>query len=127
MDAIFQRLNSLMAVNEALLNSIATKLQQIESVGGGSASIEDYAVDKNYVRNALVVDTNTETVYRVLTPYTSTTLAYDIEHGFLKLVGFESQVVMMDHNPTQNEIDTLPDDSLVAVYSATDAPFVPDL
>ena len=73
----------------------------------------------------LIVDPNTETVYRVLTAYTSVSVADDIEGGYLKLVGAESQVITFPHEPTQTEINNLPDDALVAVYSPTDTPYTP--
>ena len=63
---------------------------------------------------------DTETVYRVLEEYTSVTVEDDCSNGYLKLVGFESQIVTLNHEPTQKEINALPDDSLVAIYSTTE-------
>lgn len=115
----------------ALINTLATKLEQLE-VGkgggggeGGSATIEDYASGKTYKRNVLVVDTATETVYRVIDEYVSDTVERDCLNQHLKLVGFESQIITVGHDPTQSEIDTMPDNALVAVYSATDKPYIP--
>lgn len=128
MEPIFLRMYDIIHKQQLLLKEIADKLEQLELTGGGgSASIEDYMSNQDYVRNTLVVDTNTETVYRVLRDYTSITVEDDTEAGQLKLVGFESQVVTFSHNPTQTEIEALPDDSLVAVYSPTDTPYIPDL
>jgi hypothetical protein len=128
-DPIFERMATLINEQAQVIRSISEKIQQIESFGGGggggSASIEDYQTGKLYVRNVLVVDTTTETVYRVLSEYTSVTVDDDTANGYLKLVGFESQLVTFNHNPTQTEIDTLPDDSLVAVYSSADQPYIP--
>ena len=128
-DPIFERMATLINEQAQVIRSISEKIQQIESFGGGggggSASIEDYQTGKLYVRNVLVVDTTTETVYRVLSEYTSVTVDDDTANGYLKLVGFESQLVTFNHNPTQAEIDTLPDDSLVAVYSSADQPYIP--
>lgn len=127
MEPIFLRMYDIIHKQQLLIKEIADKLEQLELTGGGgSASIEDYMSDRDYARNTLVVDTNTETVYRVLRPYTSVTVEDDTEAGHLKLVGFESQVVTFSHNPTQAEIEALPDDSLVAVYSPTDTPYIPD-
>lgn len=126
----FERLNAVIKEQQKLIKLIADKLEQIESIGGGgggggSASIEDYQSNMNYKRNVLVVDTETETVYRVLDEYVSVTVEDDCAQGFLKLVGFESQIVNIGHNPTQAEINNIPDDALVTVYSSTDAPYIP--
>lgn len=127
MEPIFLRMYDIIHKQQLLIKEIADKLEQLElSGGGGSASIEDYMSNQDYIRNTLVVDTNTETVYRVLRDYTSITVEDDTTAGQLKLVGFESQVVTFSHNPTQTEIEALPDDSLVAVYSPTDTPYIPD-
>ena len=128
MDAIFERLLSVIDKQQELIDSISKKLQQIESIGGGGggASIEDFASGSSYKRNTLVVDPTTETVYRVIRDYTSTSVEDDASNGYLKLVGFESSIVSFNHNPTQSEIDVLPDDTLVAIYSSTDEPYIPD-
>lgn len=126
-DAIFERLLKVIQDQQRIIESITTKIQQLESIGGGSASIEDYVSGKTYQRNTLVVDTATETVYRAIEPYTSVDIDTDRANGNLKLVGFESQVVTFNHKPTQAEIDVLPDDTLVAIYSSTDTPYIPDL
>ena len=112
--------------------NIADKLQELEigqgGGGGGNASIADYESGKLYKRNTLLVDTATETVYRVLpTQYTSNNVEDDKEAGYLKLVGFESEIVTFDHNPSQAEIDALPDDCVVVIYSRTDVPYVPGM
>lgn len=126
---IFQKLLAIIRAQNTLLKNIATKLEQLEIGGGGSgnASITDYEPGKTYKRNTLVVDPATETVYRVLpSQYVSITVEDDKEHGDLKLVGFESDIVTFDHNPSQGEIEALPDDSVVVVYSPTDVPYIPD-
>ena len=127
MDAIFQRLLNVIKEQQAIIESITTKIQQLESIGGGSASIEDYVSGKTYKRNTLIVDHAMETVYRVVPPYTSVDIDTDHANSNIKLVGFESQVVTFNHKPTQAEIDVLPDDALVAIYSSTDVPYIPDL
>jgi hypothetical protein len=130
MDAIMQRLVDAIANQQTIINRLTSKIEQLEwshggGGGGGSASIEDYQSGQSYTRNMLIVDPNTETVYRVLTAYTSISVADDIESGYLKLVGAESQVITFPHEPSQTEINNLPDDALVAVYSPTDTPYTP--
>ena len=127
-EQMFQNLVNVIAEQQQKIASIATHLSQIESIGGGggSASIEDYESGKHYKRNVLLVDPNTETMYRVLTDYTSDTVANDVSQGLLKLVGFDSQIVTFNHKPTQAEINALPNDVIVAVYSSNDTPYQPD-
>jgi hypothetical protein len=131
MEEIFIRLNSIVKEQQQIIESLANKIEQLESIGGGSTSTEDYVAGKEYKRNVLVVDTNTETMYRVVTEpgetYTSVSIEEDRRNGYLKLVGFESQIVTFNHLPTQEEIDTLPEDTLVAIYSSTDDPYTPVL
>jgi hypothetical protein len=109
-----------------IVKILADDIEQLESIGGGgSASIEDYVSNKTYKRNTLLVDTNTETVYRVCceTEYTSVTVDDDRRAGNLKLVGFESAIVTLDHSPTQDEVNALPQDTLVAIYSTSTPPY----
>lgn len=132
---IFKTLLEAIALQNNLITEMATKLEQLEigkgngTAEGGSASIEDFVSGKKYKRNTLLVDKDTETVYRVCIQdneeYISDTVENDCGMGYLKLVGFESQVVTIGHNPTQAEIDAMPDNALVAVYSATDNPYMP--
>lgn len=125
-DKIFQDLLEQFQRQQQLLESIAEKIQEMDGIGGGgSATILDYESGKYYKRNTLLVDTDTEIVYRAITGYTSDTVANDCANGNLKLVGFESQVVTFDHNPTQQEVNVVPDDTLVAIYSRTDTPYNP--
>lgn len=129
MEDVFQNLLNTIQAQQALIAQIANHLDQITSIGGGgSASIEDYQSGVEYKRNTLVVYPNTETVYRVLIDYVSDTFENDMARvpAVLKIVGAESQVQTFSHNPSQAEIDNLNDDVLVAVYSSTDAPYVPD-
>lgn len=128
---VFEKLLTAIKAQHQLLKNIADKLEQLEVGGGGggsgNATISDYESGKRYKRNTLVVDPATETVYRVLpSQYTSTTVDDDKRNGYLKLVGFESDIVTFDHNPSQAEIDALPDDSVVVIYSPTDVPYIPD-
>ena len=117
MDKIFQDLVDIIQDNAVKMKLLADRIEQLESIGGGgSASIEDYASGKEYKRNVLIVDTTTETVYRVLSDYTSTTIEDDKKNGLIKLVGFESQLVSFNHDPSQTEINTLPMDTVVTIY-----------
>lgn len=130
-DSVFEQLESIIKTQSELIQSISEKLQQIESIGGGgsgggNATISDYESNKDYERNTLVVDVNTETVYRVLKAYKSKTVEQDCIDGNLKLVGFESQIVTFNGNPTQSQINVLPEDTLVAIYSAADTPYQPN-
>lgn len=128
MDDLFKRLVDAIKEQKDITARLASKIEQIESIGGGgggTASIEDYEAGKLYKRNMLVVDPNTETVYRALTEYVSVSVETDVANGYLKLVGYESQVITFSHEPTSQEISTLPDDALVAVYSPGDTPYTP--
>lgn len=129
MDKIFQDLVDIIQDNAVKMKLLADRIEQLESMGGsgGSASIEDYEAGKEYKRNVLIVDTTTETVYRVLSDYTSTTIEDDKKKGLIKLVGFESQLVSFNHDPSQTEINTLPMDTVVTIYSSTDDPYEPIL
>ena len=129
MDKIFQDLVDIIQDNAVKMKLLADSIEQLESIGGGggSASIEDYESGKEYKRNVLIVDTTTETVYRVLSDYTSTTIEDDKKNGLIKLVGFESQLVSFNHDPSQTEINTLPMDTVVTIYSSTDDPYEPIL
>lgn len=126
---VFTSLLTIIRNQNTLLKNIAEKLEQLEIGAGGSgnASIADYESGKTYKRNTLLVDPGSETVYRVLpSQYISVTVEDDKRNGDLKLVGFESEIVTFDHNPSQREINALPDDAFVVVYSPTDVPYVPD-
>jgi hypothetical protein len=120
---IITRLIDAVTANSNKLKEIADKLEQLEiGAGGGSASIEEYAEGKKYNRNTLVV--YNETVYRVLpTEYTSVDFDTDYRAGQLKLVGFESGIVTYGQEPTQEQVDALPEDTLVAIYNSTDDPY----
>lgn len=130
MEQIFADLLNAITAQQAIIDSISNKVDQLDwnhgGGGGGTASIEDYESGKEYKRNMLIVDPNTETVYRALTQYVSDTVENDCANGYLKLVGSEGQVLTFAHDPTSTEIETLPDDTLVAVYNPTDTPYVPE-
>ncbi len=46
--------------------------------------------------------------------------------GMIYMARDQKIPVTFNHNPTEEEIGALPDDSLVAVYSPTDTPYIPD-
>ena len=75
MEEIFQSLNDVITALARRVNSLANKVEQLEhgGGGGGNATVEDYESGKLYKRNTLLVDTATETMYRVScqTEYTS--------------------------------------------------------
>ena len=125
---IFTDLQEQIEANTLKLANITEKLKQLELGGGsGNASIEDYQSGKRYKRNALLV--YNETVYRVLTEYTSVDFNTDYNGDGnpgsfkLKLVGFESSIVTYGEEPTQEQVNNLPQDTLVAIYSPTDEPY----
>ena len=129
MDTIFQNLYNVITRQQQLINALASKLELLEiGTGGGSgnATISDYESNKLYARNTLVVDPETEVLYRVLSEYTSITVADDCENGKLKAVGFESQFITFNHNPTQAELNPIPDDTLVAIYETSANQYIPD-
>ena len=88
MERIFLLLNQGMSRLANIVKTLADDIVQLESIGGGggSASIEDYESNKTYKRNTLLVDADTETMYRVCceTEYTSVTVDDDRRAGNLK-------------------------------------------
>ena len=128
-DNIFDKLLEIETTREAQLKRIEDAIKELQLNGGGSASIEDYTPNTFYKRNTLIVDPDTETVYRTIPieGFTSTTFEQDRAEGRLKLVGYDSQFVTFNHQPTQAELDTLPEDVLVGIYSPQDDPYSPAL
>ena len=125
-DDIFERLSTIISEQRELIVALNAKLQELELGGGsGNASIADYESGQHYIRNALLVDTSTETVYRAIREYTSVSVETDCANGNLKLVGFESQIIAFNGDPTQAQLNVIPDDTLVAIYSAADTPYQP--
>ena len=157
-----------------IIQSISEKILLITpggGGGGGNATFVDYKSGENYHRNNVVVDTETETCYRVLIDYISDTVEHDCQFSYvmihteptnwdptqyyyydelndqyvagsegdpwqddfwykytpkLKLLAGEGQVIGMSHSPTSEEIQNMPDDAIVAVYSTTDPPYITD-
>lgn len=110
------------------LDRIEKALKKI-NIAGSATTIVDYVSGSFYRRNTLVVDTFTETVYRTTIPegFIATNIQEDMEHGRIKLVGYESQFVTFPKPPTQDQLDMLPEDVLVAIYSPQDDPYTPAL
>lgn len=127
MDTILETLVQTIRDQQQKLDTIAQKLQSLNigGGGGGNATISDYQSGKTYERNTLVVDTGTETVYRVLGHYVSIDVETDIQNGNLKLVGWENSIVAFADPPTQRQIEALPENTLVVVYSKSDDPYHP--
>lgn len=133
MDEIFQRLNEVIASLTNKVHALADKVEQLEygggGGGGGTASIEDYETGKLYKRNVLLVDSQTETVYRACcqTEYTSVSIEQDQINNNLKLVGYESQVIAFNHQPSEEELRNLPEDVVVVVYNSSSNRYNPIL
>lgn len=127
MDTIFDNLKTVILQQQQQIKLLADKLEQLElgGAGSGNATISDYESNKRYKRNALLVDTATDVLYRAVREFTSVTVEDDCNNGNLKLVGFESQIVTFNNDPTQAQLNVIPDDTLVAVYSASDTPYQP--
>ena len=103
-----------------IIASMKNHITAIESIGGGgNASFTDYVSNKDYERNNVVVDPDTETCYRVLEDYTSDTIEHDVQNLKLKLLAAEGQVISVAHAPSASEIANYPEDALIAVYSKT--------
>ena len=72
-DEVCNGLKEVIANQSQIIASIARKIQLVEIGGGnGNATFIDYPVEPtDLVRNNVVVDTATETCYRVLIDYTT--------------------------------------------------------
>lgn len=125
---IFEKLHSVIAEHSIRLQNIANKLDLLEiKTGSGGHGFVDYTHGETYKRNQAVVDTVTETAYRVIADeYVADTVQNDCANGYLKLLGFESQIVSYGHDPSQEEVNTIPDDAVVVVYSPDDTPYIPE-
>ena len=134
MEQIFRDFLTAFARNQSLLAELALKLQRLEigqgggGGGGGNATISDYESGVVYKHNALLNDTNNNNLYLVVSPtsYTSIDVDTDVRQGNLKLINgipFENLVVM-DHDPTREEVQNLDEGSVVVVFSPSDTPYV---
>lgn len=127
-DDIFNQLYQVIAEQAINVQNIADKLDQLEiKSGSGGNGFVDYVPGTVYKRNQAVIDTITETAYRVVADqYTAVSIQDDTFAGKLKLLGFESQIVTFSHDPSQEEINVIPDDAVVIQYSPTDPPYDPE-
>ena len=134
MEQIFRDFLTAFARNQSLLAELTLKLQRLEigqgggGGGGGNATISDYESGVVYNHNALLNDTNNNNLYLVVSPtsYTSIDIDTDVRQGNLKLINgipFENLVVM-DHDPTREEVQNLDEGSVVVVFSPSDTPYV---
>lgn len=134
MEQIFRDFLTAFARNQSLLAELTSKLQRLEigqgggGGGGGNATISDYESGVVYNHNALLNDTNNNNLYLVVSPtsYTSIDVDTDVRQGNLKLINgipFENLVVM-DHDPTREEVQNLDEGSVVVVFSPSDTPYV---
>lgn len=135
MEQIFRDFLTAFARNQSLLAELTLKLQRLEigqggggGGGGGNATISDYESGVVYNHNALLNDTNNNNLYLVVSPtsYTSIDVDTDVRQGNLKLINgipFENLVVM-DHDPTREEVQNLDEGSVVVVFSPSDTPYV---
>ena len=134
MEQIFRDFLTAFARNQSLLAELTSKLQRLEigqgggGGGGGNATISDYESGVEYKHNALLNDTNNNNLYLVVSPtsYTSIDVDTDVRQGNLKLINgipFENLVVM-DHDPTREEVQNLDEGSAVIVFNPSDTPYV---
>lgn len=132
MENIFKNLLDAFEAQQKLIDDLYQKLRRLEIGGGGgsgNAVIEDYAPATEYKHNALVVDTNNNNLYLVVcaTTYISSDVDTDVRNGNLKMINTNTpgNIILMDHDPTQEEIQNLDENVAVIVYNASDDPFVP--
>lgn len=130
MENIFKNLLDAFEAQQKLIDDLYQKLRRLEMGGGsGNAVIEDYAPATEYKHNALVVDTNNNNLYLVVcaTTYISSDVDTDVRNGNLKMINVNTpgNIILMDHDPTQEEIQNLDENVAVIVYNASDDPFVP--
>ena len=133
MEKIFKDFLTAFERNQSLLAELTLKLQRLEigqgGGGSGNAVIEDYTPATEYKHNALVVDTNNNNLYLVVcaTTYISSDVDTDVRNGNLKMINVNTpgNILLLDHDPTQEEIQNLDENIAVIVYNASDDPFVP--
>lgn len=131
MENIFKNLLDAFEAQQKLIDDLYQKLRRLEIGGGGSgnAVIEDYAPATEYKHNALVVDTNNNNLYLVVcaTTYISSDVDTDVRNGNLKMINSNvpGNIILLDHDPTQEEIQNLDENAAVIVFNASDDPFVP--
>lgn len=131
MENIFKNLLDAFEAQQKLIEDLYQKLRRLEIGGGGSgnAVIADYTPATEYKHNALVVDRNNNNLYLVVceTTYISSDVDTDVRNGNLKMINSNvpGNIILLDHDPTQEEIQNLDENVGVIVYNASDDPFVP--
>lgn len=130
MENIFKNLLDAFTAQQKLIEDLYQKLRRLEMGGGsGNAVIADYTPATEYKHNALVVDTNNNNLYLVVcaTTYISSDVDTDVRNGNLKMINTNTpgNIILLDHDPTQEEIQNLDENVAVIVYNASDDPFVP--
>lgn len=131
MENIFKNLLDAFTAQQKLIDDLYQKLRRLEIGGGGSgnAVIADYTPATEYKHNALVVDTNNNNLYLVVcaTTYISSDVDTDVRNGNLKMINSNvpGNIILLDHDPTQEEIQNLDENAAVIVFNASDDPFVP--
>lgn len=132
MENIFKNLLDAFTAQQKLIEDLYQKLRRLEIGGGGgsgNAVIADYTPATEYKHNALVVDRNNNNLYLVVceTTYISSDVDTDVRNGNLKMINSNvpGNIILLDHDPTQEEIQNLDENVAVIVYNASDDPFVP--
>ncbi len=130
MENIFKNLLDAFTAQQKLIEDLYQKLRRLEMGGGsGNAVIADYTPATEYKHNALVVDRNNNNLYLVVceTTYVSSDVDTDVRNGNLKMINTNTpgNIILLDHDPTQEEIQNLDENVAVIVYNASDDPFVP--
>lgn len=130
MENIFKNLLDAFTAQQKLIEDLYQKLRRLEMGGGsGNAVIADYTPATEYKHNALVVDTNNNNLYLVVcaTTYISSDVDTDVRNGNLKMINSNvpGNIILLDHDPTQEEIQNLDENVAVIVFNASDDPFVP--
>lgn len=130
MENIFKNLLDAFTAQQKLIEDLYQKLRRLEMGGGsGNAVIADYTPATEYKHNALVVDRNNNNLYLVVceTAYVSSDVDTDVRNGNLKMINSNvpGNIILLDHDPTQKEIQNLDENAVVVVFNASDDPFVP--
>jgi hypothetical protein len=125
---LFDALIQLFKQQQSLMEQIADKISRMEPGGGGTGNgFQVYESNKVYKKYQAVIDPSTDVPYLVVPSegdeYTSITVKQDCANGNLKLLGFDSQIVTFDHQPTVNDLKTLPEKAVVVEYSPSDTPY----
>lgn len=93
---------------------------------GESGVLPVYETGMEYMRYQTLVDGDSDITY-IVTPiegdsYVSKDVATDVDEGNLKPTS-DCRIVIYDHAPTQQELNSLPENVLVVVYNPNDTPY----